>query len=204
MLAIFEKIRRPADGAADLRQRHAEVTDTVPALEAEVRRHQQRRADGLLSLPDREVEKIENELALAVRNRDRALAAMDELERRAADAADAEARAFLDAARAAAERRAAAVAGRLRREYEAASLKLVGLLTELQAAEADVVAVNRLLLEAGRADEAVMPAEVRVIDHGRNSEIVASLLAATSLRPLGTSPGWGAAASVAANLGLPR
>lgn len=196
MLAIFEKIRRPADGAADLRQRHTEVAESLPQLEAEVRRHQQRRADGLLSLADREVERIESELALAVRNRDRALAALDELERRAADAAEAEARAALDAERAAAEARAANIARRLRGEYEKASGALVALLSELAAAEADVAAVNRKLWEASRSEEALSGAEQRAIPQATTG-VTPSLLTITSLPPIGRAPGWGDAAQAA-------
>jgi chromosome segregation ATPase len=202
MLAIFEKIRRPATDAADLRQRLAEVSETLPQLEAEVRRHQQRRAEGLLALSDRDVERIEAELALALRNRDRANAAMEELERRVADAEAAEAGAMLDAERAAVEAKAAAVAARLRKEYGDAGAVIVRLMDDLSEAEEAVRTLNRKLADAGRHSDAVPAVETRTLDFGVNSETIASVLVLTSLRPLGSMPGYGSGRRVAENFGL--
>lgn len=202
MLAIFDKIRRPATDAADLRQRLTEVAETLPQLEAEVRRHQQRRAEGLLSLSDREVEKIEAELALALRNRDRANAAIEELERRVADAEAAEAGAELDREREAVEKRAAKLAARIRPEYERHASAIVALLIELAQVEEEVRTLNHKLGAAGRHSDVLAPVEARAIDPGGNLPELVSLVAMTSLRPVGACPGWGAASRAAGALGL--
>ena len=203
MLDILKLIRPAKSDAAGLRTKIAEIDQSMIGLNGLVRHAERKRSEALLTKSDREVEALEKDLALAIRNRDRAVAARELMEKRAAEAEAAEARAALDAARDAAEKRASAIAKRLRPEYEAASLKLIPLLTELGAAEIEVSDVNQRLHEAGRSDEALSSVETRVIDHGRNHEIVASLTAATALRPIGASPGWGKAAEQASYLGFP-
>jgi len=199
---ILESLRRPAASSQDFRTKLAEIDAALPEAEAALRAAEQRRAAGLLSLPDRDLERIEAEMARALRDRDRLRAARDEAERRLADAEAGEVRAVLDAERAAVEARAAKLASRLRPEYEAAGAKIVALLTELAAVEEEVRALNRRLADAGRHADAVPAVETRVIDFGVNSETVASLLALTSLRPLGSMPGYGSGRTIAANFGL--
>lgn len=191
MLAIFEKIRRPATDAADLRQRHGEVAETIPALEAEVRRQQQRRADGLLSLSDREVERIEQELALAVRNRDRALAALDELERRAGEAEEAEARQPVEAAIAAAEKRAAAFAISFFKKHDLAAGPLAALMQEFAEIERQVFEANSASLEfhSQRGTAASAPAPVRTVA----DRISGPHLTATKIMAGDAQPGFGLA-----------
>lgn len=166
MLAIFEKIRKPAADAADLRQRHAEVAETLPQLEAEVRRHQQRRADGLLSLADREVERIEQELALAVRNRDRGRAALEELERRAGAAEEAETLGRVEALRDAAEARASGFADEFAKRFDKAAEPLRKLLAEHADIDAQIAATNAEALRVfvDRGAPASAPAPILMLD----------------------------------------
>lgn len=199
---ILDTLRRPAASSADFRTKLAEIDAALPEAEAALRAAEQRRAAGLLSLPDRDLERIEAEMARALRDRDRLRAARDEAERRLADAEAGEVRAVLDAERAAVEAKAAAVAARLRKEYGDAGAVIVRLMTDLAEAEEEVRALNRRLADAGRHGDALPAVETRVVDHGTNSETVASLLALTSLRPLGAMPGIGAGRRVAETYGL--
>jgi chromosome segregation ATPase len=202
MLAILEKLRRPASSAAELRDKLAEVTEALPAAEKAVADAEARRSAGLLELADAALEKIEADLARCRRDRDRLRAAEEELHRRITEAEAAEAGARLDAERALVEKRAAAIAARLRPEYEKHASVIVALLSDLVEAEEAVRAVNVLLHEAGRADT-VAAVETRVVGAGRNWEGMASLLTTTSLRPLGACKGWGASKLAAENWGMP-
>lgn len=201
MLSILEKIRKPANSAADLRARLAEVEMELPTVEAKVRAAEALRAAGLLDLDDHQLERIEADLRLAVRDRARARAARDELERRAAEAEQAEAKAALDAERAAVEARAAKIAGRLRREYAEHGAAIAALLSELVEAEEAVRLVNRRLGEAGR-DDVLARVEERAIPAGQFSASAVSVTVLTSLRPLGDCVGWGGGKRAAADLGL--
>jgi chromosome segregation ATPase len=202
MLQILEKLRRPGTTAAELKVKLSEVEQALPAAEKALADAEAARAAGLLTLLDRDLERIEADMARARRDRDRLRAAQEELERRIKDAESAEAKAAIDAERDAIEKKATALAARLRPEYEKHSAALVALLGELAGAEEAVRAVNHLLAEAGRAD-AVASVETRVIGAGRNFEGVASLLSITSLRPIGACKGWGAGKLAAENWGMP-
>lgn len=199
---ILDTLRRPAASSADFRAKLADIDGALPEAEAALRAAEQRRTAGLLSLPDRDLERIEADMARALRDRDRLRAARDEAERRLADAEDAEVRAELDRERDAVEAKAAGVAARLRREYAEAGAVIVRLMTDLAETEEAVRIVNRRLGDAGRHADALAPVETRVIDHGVNSETIASLLALTSLRPIGAMPGCGAGRRVAESYGL--
>ena len=203
MLSILEKMRstRPST-TADLRARLGEIEAEIPIALAALRAADAERSAGLLDLDDRALEAIEAKLAKARRDADRLAAARGEVERRLADAETAEIRAVLDAERAAVEARAAKLASSLRRDYEAAGAKIVALLTELAAVEEDVRALNRRLAEAGRHDDALPGVEPRAISPGQNLPELVSIVAMTSLRPVGACPGWGAAGRAADALGL--
>jgi chromosome segregation ATPase len=214
MLAIFEKIRRPAADAADLRQRLAEVSETLPQLEAEVRRHGQRRAEGLLALSDREIEKIEAELALAVRNRDRALAAIEELERRHTEAEEAEFVGGFESRIADIEKRAAVFAKSLAAEYDRAAKPLTDLMHRYVDLDAEIRQLNGEVHEAfaQRGALAKRPPNVRTIAERAEigqpggtmpgGTLIPPLSELTSIAPGASQHGFGAAANAFAILGL--
>lgn len=200
VLGLF---RKPATTATALRDKLAELRELHPKLSADARELSQKRSASLLTASEAEVIKIETALGICERERDRAAAAIEEVERRVVAAENDERNAELDRQRDVVSKRADEIAKRVRAEYEASSLKIVGLLNDLHAIEIEVSDLNRNLHAAGRGEDAVPSVETRVIDHGRNHEIVASLLNATALRPIGASPGWGKGAEQAGFLGLP-
>jgi chromosome segregation ATPase len=202
MFQILEKLRRPGTTAAELKVKLSEVEEALPAAETALADAEAARSAGLLTLPDTALERVEAEMARARRDRDRLRAAEEELVRRVAEADAAEAKAALDQERAVVEKRAAAIAGRLRSEYEKHASAIVALLSDLDEAEEAVRAVNVLLHEAGRADT-VAAVEARVVGAGRNFEGTVGLMALTSLRPIGACRGWGAGRLAAENFGLP-
>lgn len=216
MLAIFDKIRRPATDAADLRQRLAEVSETLPQLEADVRRHQQRRADGLLSASDSEVEKIEAELALALRNRDRAFAAIEELERRAIEAEEVEFHGTYQRRIEDIEKRASSFAGSLAAEYDRAAGPLVALMQRYADLDLEIRRLNDELHGAYLARDAFAKMPPRVLNIGERASIgepgrtapggspIPALPDLTSIAPGAGQPGYGGAVATFAMLGLKR
>lgn len=202
MLTILERIRRPATTAADLRSRRAEIESELPAAERAVRAAEAQRAAGLLDLDDKHLVGIEADLAKAVRDRDRLLAARAELDRRAADAESREKAEALDADLKAVAAKADRIAASLRSDYEKAAGSLCALLAGLAEAEAEVSRVNRLLHENGRGAEAIPAIEPRVYPAGRNLPDYVSIVTTTSVRPSGRVAGWGEARRLAADLAL--
>lgn len=204
MLDILKLIRPAKTDAAGLRTKIAEIDGHMVGLHGLVRHAERKRSEALLTKSDREVEALEKDLALAIRNRDRAIAARELMERQAADAELAEARAVLDAERDAAEEKAAKIAARLRMEYERHASPIITLLAELRDVEEAVRVINRKLHEAGRGEDAVAAVEERTLSYGGNQDFLASVLNLTSLRPVGKTDGWGNGRALAADLGLPR
>lgn len=203
MLAIIEKIRstRPST-VADLRSRLAEIEAEIPTALAALRAADAERSAGLLDLDDRALEAVEGRLAKARRDADRLAAARGEVERRLVEAEAAEAGAELDREREAVEKRAAKLATRIRPEYERHASAIVALLIELAQVEEEVRTLNHKLGAAGRHADALASIEPRVVDPGGNLPELVSIVAMTSLRPVGSCPGWGAASRAADALGL--
>jgi hypothetical protein len=131
-------------------------------------------------------------LSDARRDRDRARAAREEIERQIAEAERREAGEALARRRADAEARAARVAKRLSVEYVRAARTIVDLLHELHAVEAEVADLNSALAHAGRGHEVIAGPEARALPASRTG-VVIGLLRATSLPPCGSFEGVGPA-----------
>jgi hypothetical protein len=202
-MTILDLLKRPATTAADLRSKLGEIETSLPALRTLVDAAEAERSRGLLVLGDKELETIEAKLARAKRDRDRALAAQEELARQLADAERREGDEALSRRRSEAEKRAAKVARRLSVEYVAAARSIVELLHDLHAVETEVIELNTALAHAGRGDEVVVGAEARALPASRTGVMI-GLLRATSLPPCGTFEGVGPARAEAERHGIVR
>ncbi len=201
MLDLMKKMRRMPETSVSIREALAEVDAAIPIATEKAVAADKSRAELLLSGTDAQVVAAEAETSTARIALDRLTAARCELERHLVETEAAEAMGALDTERAMVEAKAAKIAARLRREYEQHAGSLAGLLAELAAAEDAVSSINRKLYDAGRSDT-LPPVEERAIPAGRNSVDVAGLRALTALRPIGSSPGWGAGRQAASILGL--
>lgn len=201
MLDLMKKMRRMPETSVSIREALAEVDAAIPIATDKVLAAAKSRAELLLTGTDAEVVAAEAETTAARIGLDRLTAARSELERRLVETEVAEAAGALDAERAMVEARAQKLAAKLKSDYVTHATALATLLSELAASEAAVAAVNRRLIEAGRSDT-LAPVEERAVASGRNSVEIAGLRAMTSLRPLGSSPGWGAGRHAASVLGL--
>lgn len=193
MLEIFRKLSgTKTPTAADLREALAQIDEV--ALDAAVTAAEVDRKEKLLSGDDRAVDAAEARLATARRDRDRACAAKEELEARIVEADAAEARAELDAERAAVNAEAEAVARDLKKIYPRAANEIVDVLERLAEAEKKVRAVNQKLIDAGRVsdghDDRLDGVENRVFGHQIDASSVRRW---TTLRPCFGSPGYGEA-----------
>lgn len=195
MLAIFEKLRASkTETASDLRQKLAEVENSIPPALAAVRAIDAERAAGLLSMDDAALERIESRLAKARRDADRLAAARGEIERRLVDREAAERREPIEAAATAIEARAAAFAVGFIARYEEAAAPLAALMGEFAEIEEHVSAVNGDMLDLHRSLGTLngMPAPVRTVSDrisgGRSAHSV--FLAATRIVATAGQPGF--------------
>lgn len=190
---ILSFLRKPASGSAALRQKLAEIVEAIPAAEAEAARLAADRAGLLLTAPDSAIEKIERQEADARRVLDRLCAAHAELQRRLTTAEADEAKARLDSDRADAERLAAEVAEKVRKEYARAAKTIAALVDDLDRAERAVASVNEALAAAGRLDDLLRPVEARAIPEPEHVLPGPYRLAACSLVPAPGFAGLGVA-----------
>lgn len=190
MLDIIKRLRAVPETSAALRDTLREIEASLPGARSALAEAEQERAALLLTGEDRAVIAAETAIQSARIRVDRLVAASGEAVRRASEAEAREAREAIDAERAAAEKRAAAVAKRLLNEYGKLSGALADLLQEEVDADAMVAAINTKLTEL-RRDDLVRPVEERVIPIGQFGTITNSLRDCTSLLPVGGSAGWG-------------
>lgn len=175
-------------GSADLRTALASID--IEPLEEAVRLAEKTRTGLLLDGTEAALDKADDTLKLAVRERDRAIAARSELSKRLSDAEVREATEALDAERTAVEKEAKVVAKLLSERWTAMQREMVGMLHRLGDAEAAVSAINAQLRAAGRND-AVPPVEERAFPvHHSLYAPVYSIRERTVFRPLPSVPGW--------------
>lgn len=148
------------------------------------------RAAILLNDTDDELDKADEALKAAIRERDRAKVGHAEISRRLAEAEVAEAAAALDAARAAVEKEAEFVAKLLAEKWTKAQAEMVLILRRLIGAEKAVEDMNARLAAAGR-DDAIAPVETRAFP-SPEYELASlhSIARLTSFRELPGAPGW--------------
>ena len=201
---ILDFLRKPAAGAAALRQKLDEIEQAIPDAEAEAVRLAAERAGLLLTAADKEIEAIERRHADARRNLDRLCAAREEISKRLAETEAEEAVAALDAEREAAEKLAAATADRVRKEYARAAKTILSLIEAIEDAEARVRAVNTKLFAAGRTVDLVAEVEPRALPVPERIGPGLRLRNTVSLRPdpARNFPGYGLGRQVAEVAGL--
>jgi hypothetical protein len=185
---IRSALRSPDATASDLRAALAAID--VAALETAVSAAERHRTGLLLDGTEAALDKADEVLKTAIRDRDRAIAAQAELSRRLAEVEVAEAAAALDAERVAVENEAKAVAKLLAEKWTPMQAEMVAILERLNDAETAVQEVNSRLAAAGRTDK-VAAVELRVFP-APEYELASlhSIASQTSFRELPAAPGW--------------
>lgn len=205
---MFDVLKRLAGGgklptASELRSARDDIDEAAlgRAIEAAVAE----RRELLLTGDDRAIELAEQQIAKAERDLERARAARELLTERILRAERDEAAAALDAERAAADAAASACASALRREYPAASSKIIAILERLSVTDDRIRRVNEKLAAAGRADELVTYVEERAFPPPDSQHIEATTVQRwTCLRPVPGSPGYGDAIVAFERMGVCR
>ncbi|EPE98437.1 hypothetical protein [Rhizobium grahamii] len=193
-MGILDQIRkalRSADASiSDLR----EALDAIDleALQAEVDRAQRVRAGLLLDGTEAALDKAEAALTIAIRERDRGIAAKAELEKRIAEVAQAAAVEALTAERNKVEGEANAVANDLKKRLVGLQTEIVGILGRLHDAEKAVEQINGKLIEAGR-DDLIPAVETRAFPAPAGYYAPVFSILKNEIRPVAGAPGWGAA-----------
>jgi hypothetical protein len=164
----------------------------IAALEASVQAAERARAGLLLDGTEVQLDKADELLKQAVRERDRAIAAQTELTKRLAAAEAAEAADALDADRDAVVREGKAVEAALRDRWPTLQAEMVAMLEKLQDIEIVVAQMNERLAAAGRTDR-IAPVETRVWPAPQHQlASIYSIANTTFLRELPGAAGWGA------------
>ncbi|WP_262272213.1 hypothetical protein [Microvirga yunnanensis] len=190
MLAnILGLLKKSGAGSADLRQAltetpTAEAKAAVERLEAERRRL-------LLDGSEKDLKAVEETLASARRDLDRANAATEELQRRIAEAEAKEKTDAFNAERKAVEDEAQATADAIRKEYPALAHKLVAMLKRLQAADTAVREFNHRCYASNR-DLRISMVQERVFNGYHPDGLNGSLLTQVSLPDIDPefAPAW--------------
>lgn len=189
---IIGRLRGGTPTAENLREVLAQLD--LPAAERAVEELTATRQAALLEATDAEVAKIEDRLAKAIRDRDRAVAAKQELETRLTAAEHAEAEAALDAKIAAAEKRAEAAAAAVRKALEVHGAPIVAALAEAAKSAEELSVIGRSLgIAPTRPYPASMESRLNGLFWPSKVNTPHSVLLTTSLPPVGKSSGWGAA-----------
>jgi hypothetical protein len=189
LIETLKSILGRADaGSADLRAALTSI-DIAPFEDA-VRVAEKTRAGLLLDGTEAALDKADEVLKIAIRERDRAVAARDELSKRLAEAKVREVREALDAERAAVEKEAQAVAKLLSEKWTPMQREMIAILKRLDKAEGAVSKVNALLLAADRHDT-LPPVEERVFPvHPSLYAPIYSIREQTAFRSLPDASGW--------------
>ncbi|MBY3347304.1 hypothetical protein [Rhizobium laguerreae] len=191
-MKLLERLRgilgRADAGSAELRAAVSAI-DVAP-LEEAVKAAERKRTGLLLDGTEAALDKADDVLKLAIRERDRAIAARAELSKRLADAEMREASDALDAERAAVEKEAAAVAKMLGEKWLKMQGEMVALLERLGDAENAVSELNQRLSSIGRSD-LVKSVEERAfpVSPALYAPLY-SIRRQTALMPLPGAPGW--------------
>lgn len=194
MSRVVELLRRLTGakmppGAADLRHAEEEARAALDAAAAAVAALEAEHRTALLDAPDKEVERIEAQLATQRREVARAQAALEELGSRASAAEAREEVARLDELIRDADAAAEQAAMQLRTRYEPAAREVAALCDQAEHADTLVRAARAAALAAGRSF-AVRDVSERLTVEGR---IFVSFADTVSLRPVCGFPGWGSA-----------
>jgi hypothetical protein len=158
-MRLLDLIRKPALSSAEMRVKLERLRAADPRPrggELELRRREL-----LFSRSEKDVDRIEAEIAQNLCDTERYETAVAELEKQVTQAELAEQPAALTSERDAAEAEAEATGAELKREYPGLAKALVKLLTRLKSAEAAVIAVNGKLILAGREGELLHSVEPR-------------------------------------------
>ncbi|MBY5562174.1 hypothetical protein [Rhizobium leguminosarum] len=186
---IRSALRSPDATASDLRAALAAID--IAALEAAVVAADRNRTGLLLDYgTEAALDKADEALKAAIRERDRANAARAELSKRLVGAETREASDALDAERAAVEKEAAAVAKMLGEKWLKMQGEMVALLERLGDAENAVSELNQRLSSIGRSD-LVKSVEERAfpVSPALYAPLY-SIRRQTALMPLPGAPGW--------------
>jgi chromosome segregation ATPase len=145
---VLNLLKKPAARSDELRKALSEISSAearanVERLEAERRRL-------LLDGSDKDIRAVEENLASARRDLDRANAATEELQRRIAETEAKEEADKAAAERKAIEDEAQAAADAIRKEYPVLARKLVDLLERVKAADEAVKEFNQRLVKSGQ------------------------------------------------------
>jgi hypothetical protein len=186
--SIKKALRSPNANVTDLREAIRAID--VGALDAAVSRAERERAGLLLDGTEKELDAADTALTMAIRERDRGVAAKALLGERLADAEAAAAKALLDADRASADRTAEDMKRALLTHFVDHQAGMAALLLQLIEAEVAVKLVNDRLAAAGRSD--FLPAvETRAFPVPPTQlASVYSILRRTSFRAVGSAPAW--------------
>lgn len=205
MSKIVEMLRRLSGAksppnAADLRSAQADAQQALDAATSTVAKLEAEHRAALLDAPDREVERIESQLAIQRREAARAQAALEELAARARDAESKEASDALDKQLAEAKRAAERAAASLAAEYPPVAGALARMLERADDADRMVREARHAAQVAGRAadglravDELLQPPGVMTF---------APVTGSVSLRPMGRFAGYGSARRLFEGAGL--
>lgn len=185
---IRSALRSPDASSADIRAALAAID--LPPLEAAVVAAERNRTGLLLDGTEAALDKADDVLKIAIRDRDRAIAAQAELSKRLTMTEEAEARSALDAERDAIDWEANVVEKLLRDRWIKLQTETVTLLDRLYHAERKIKEVNDRLGTAGRTDM-IKPIEARVFPTPKfELHEMHSILNRTVLKPIDGVPGW--------------
>lgn len=194
MLEIFRRLAGAsrAPTSAELREALAAVDEA--ALSAAVKMAEAECSSALLAGDEKRLERSEAVLATARRDRDRGRAATETLTAKIAETEAAEAKAALDAERAELDKLATSTASDLRAIYERASAEIIAVLDRVEDVDRRISSFNSRLIrlpyeqKMQENEPYIKDVESRAYrtDHG-----ILSAIKLTSLRPLGSSPGYG-------------
>ncbi|TIR15288.1 MAG: hypothetical protein E5X34_29790 [Mesorhizobium sp.] len=193
---MLDRIRKliAADSAGKAAALRAALSELdVDAADAAVADAEAARRAALLEGSDAEVVKAEEHIASAKRDRDRMMAARDELERRLAEAELREHEEAWGRERQAVEAEADEAARQLLAVYPQAARRIISVLQRVTEAQAKVEAFNRKLINAQRPGPFVQDVEPRAwkeVQDWRNGERYRAAVI-TSLRWSDGQPGYG-------------
>lgn len=193
---MLDRIRKliKADSAGKASAFRAAMSELdVDAADAAVADAEAARRAALLEGSDAEVVKAEERIASAKRDRDRIMAARDELKRRLAEAELREQEEAWGRERQAVEAEADEAARQLLAIYPQAARQIISVLQRVTEAQAKVEAFNRKLINAQRPGPFVQDVEPRAwkeVQDWRNGESYRATVI-TSLRWSGGQPGYG-------------